>query len=111
MSYTAKPPFNVPSSAQNQSQQAASGGRDPPPQIHLSAQNPSATAQNAPTIANTAANSLLTNQIYQQHHQQQQLLQQQLLLQSLHQQQHQPVNGKYNITIDSTRALCNSSEK
>lgn len=99
MSYTAKPPFNVPPGAQNQSQQSASGARDPAAQIHLGAQNPSAAVQNAPPIANNASvgNNLLANagslnvpamtnrQIFQSH-QRQQLLQQQLFLQQFQQQ-------------------------
>lgn len=112
MSYTAKPPFNVPPGAQNQSQKAAPGARDSAAQIHLGAQNPSGAAQSAPSIANNAvpANNLLTNagsmnlpainRQFFQSHQQQQLLQQQLFLQQLQQQQQQQhqqgqqVNGK-----------------
>lgn len=108
MSYTAKPPFNVPPGAQNQSQQAAPGARDPA--AHLVAQNPSAAGQNVSAMAGnaSAANNLLANaasmnlparQIFQSH-QQQQLLQQQMFLQTLHQQQQQhhsgqQVNGKW----------------
>lgn len=101
MSYTAKPPFNVPPGAQNQSQQAAPGARDSAAQIHLGAQNPSAPVQNPPPTANTASasNNLLTNPgsmnlpAFFQSHQQQQLLQQQMFLQQLQQQQQQHHQG------------------
>lgn len=111
MSYTAKPPFNVPPGAQNQSQQAASGARDPAAQIHLGAQNPSTAVKNDQPIANNAsvANTLLANagsmnlpainrqpamnRQFFQTHQQQQLLQQQLFLQQLQQQQQQHQQG------------------